>query len=167
MAMSSREDMSGYRFRVNALSNSCNCELVKCVLCRRCLFFNFDSSSSLCISFSSPVPVFRGCLSVFTANFKNKIFRQTIKEQKEIKLQGNIKKSGLKVLFQNDKLSQPSRVWLLADLVTFKHMIFFGFVINNNKSVRKIFVERGLNAKKTTFTLVNPAFRLKVIKTLW
>lgn len=55
MAISSRVDMSGYRFLANVASNSCNCWLVKCVLCRRCRLFFLSPLSSIDGS-SGPTP---------------------------------------------------------------------------------------------------------------
>lgn len=54
IAISSRVDMSGYRFRLNVCSNSCNCCDVKCVRWRRCrLFFLSFFVSSLATICSS------------------------------------------------------------------------------------------------------------------
>lgn len=59
IAISSRVDMSGYRFRLNVCSSSCNCCEVKCVRCLRCrLFFLsfFASSPPATIESFPPAP---------------------------------------------------------------------------------------------------------------
>lgn len=65
IAISSRVDISGYRFLLNVCSNSCNCCDVKCVRCRRCrlFFLSFLVSSAVTIGSSWMPEVF----SVFTA----------------------------------------------------------------------------------------------------
>ena len=59
MAISSRVDISGYRFLLNVCSNSCNCCDVKCVRCRLCrLFFLSFFVSSLATICSSCITKF-------------------------------------------------------------------------------------------------------------
>lgn len=55
MAISSRVDISGYRFRLNVCSNSCNCCDVKCVRWRRwrLFFLSFFGSSAVVVIGSS------------------------------------------------------------------------------------------------------------------
>lgn len=64
MAISSLVDISGYRFRANVASNSCNCWDVKCVRCRlwRFVFFPSLSSESLApTTDDTPVPLVSSC----------------------------------------------------------------------------------------------------------
>lgn len=65
IAISSRVDISGYRFLLNVCSNSCNCCDVKWVRCRRCrlFFLSFFVSSVVTMGSSWMPEVF----SVFTA----------------------------------------------------------------------------------------------------
>lgn len=73
MAISSRVDISGYRFRWNVCSNSCNCCDVKCVLCRLCLLFFlsfFVSSGAIIDSSCNPGVVF-SCLTDVSPNVRD------------------------------------------------------------------------------------------------